>query len=330
MNTAPTFTASNLNGATTQKTGAVVQAPKTGNIHKIHFLTGTVTTPTDTDIRIETIASTGLPTGTLWGTNTNVTLLSGSITANTWTTVTLTADAAVNQGDNFAIVIFPSGLPVYQILSIVTGYELGFPYRVSSNAGTYSSIVSSNTIGVEYSDGSFAYMPNVVPAKAINTHTIASNTTPDEIALKFQLPFSARVTGAWAWQTRGAAATFKTILYDSDGSTVLGFSPTTIGGFTTGRVRVVRFPSSVTLLASTDYFLSVQPQSTTSLDVYSIDVNAANLLDQMEGGQNFRYADRTDVGAWSETATRRPYIGLIIDGIDIPSGGGTVLFNILD
>lgn len=308
---------------------AVLQAPKTGSIRKVHFRTGTVTTATDTDVRIETVdAATGNPSGTLFGTTTNVTVASGSLSANTWiTTGNLTADASVTKGDRLAVVVAPSGSPNYQVVRIGGGYQadVGFPYATHFASSSWTkSDAATPVVALEYSDGSFACMPYVTPFTAVNTHTVGTGSTPDEVALKFQLAAPVRATGAWL--RIDGDADYDVILYDSDGSTSLasvsvdadirssaGQSAPTIALFT----------GTASLTAATNYYLAIKPTTASTLTAYSFDVNAAAILDQMDGGQNFHWAQQTDAGGWSATTTRRPIMGLIIDGIDDGAGGGS-------
>lgn len=322
-----TLNSSNLN-ASGVKFASILQAPKTGSIRKIHFRVGGVTTATDTDVRIETVdPATGEASGTLWGTNTNVTVLQASITSNTWiVSPALTADASVTQGDTFAVVLAPTGTPSY-IVTCIGGASAAFrfPYVSFYNGTSWikeSSLLPS--VGIEYSDGSFADMPQVIPLSATpNVHAFNSGSTPDERALKFKLPVPVKVCGAWVADDLDGDGDL--VLYDSDGTTALqtkSLDKDVRQGTTTG-VHLVRFPGSQLLLANTFYRLSIKPTSATSLTVYSIDVNSAALFDQMPGGQNFHYSERTDAGAWTDTTTRRLFMGLMIDGVDDGSGGGS-------
>lgn len=321
---APAFT-SVLLDASGEKSAHIVQAPKTGSIHKVHWRTGTVTTPTDTDVRLETVELTtqGNPSGTLFGTNTNATQASASITSNTWITTTLTADASVTRGDVLAVVIAPSGSPNYNV-SHATLANVGFPYRRQFTTSWIGGASSSGaTCALEYSDGSFAYCPGVFPWSAINAHTIGSGSTPDEIALRFSFAAPLRVSGAWI--AAEADGDWSLVLYDSDGTSALQTATRDKEVRSTNGFALhhhVIFPASQQLLASTTYRLSFKPTSATTGVIYSFDVAAAAILDQMEGGQNLHYSARTDAGAWSETTTRRPMIGLIIDGIDDGAGAG--------
>ena len=310
-----------LMDASGEKVGVVLRAPKTGSIRKVHFRTGAVTTATDTDVRLETVdATTGHPTGTLLGTTTNVTVASASITANTWiTTGALTADASVTRGDLLAAVIVPSGTPNYNVAG-VNGTNSAFPYSVQYTA-SWADNSAIPAIALEYSDGSFAYIPNVLPFSAMNTHTFNNGSTPDERALKFRLAAPVRVAGVWFSGNRSGDVDF--VLYDSDGTSVLAsasMDKDVLGSAL--QPEAILFSSSVSLSANTYYRLAVKPTSATNMSAYSWDVASAAIMDQMAGGQDFHYSERTNAGAWTDTTTRRLRIGLIIDGIDDGAGGG--------
>jgi len=46
------------------------------------------------------------------------------------------------------------------------------------------------------------------------------------------------------------------------------------------------------------------------------------MLDMLSGGQAFHFSSRADAGAWSDTTTRRPIMGLILSAADDGVGGG--------
>lgn len=320
---APAFSPMVLDAAG-EKVAVVMQAPKTGSIRKIHFRTGTVTSATDTDVRIETVdATTGNPTGTLFGTTTNVTVASASITANAWiTTGALTADCAVTRGsDKIAIVIAPTGTPNYQVSYLTGNTNRNSPYNVHYTASWSKTTFSLPVIALEYSDGTLAIAPGVYPWSAINTHSYGNGSTPDEVALKFSLAAPVRVTGVWAIADLDGDADF--VLYDSDGSTVLASTSTDkdIRSGTSTKSGEWLFAASQQLSANTSYRLSLKPTSATTLTTYSFDVASAAILDQLAGGRNFHHSTRVDAGSWTDTTTRRPFMGLIIDGIDDGAGG---------
>lgn len=316
----PALTALTIN-ASGDKVGAVFGIRKTGNIRRIGVRFGTVTTPTDLDVRVETISG-QVPSGTLWGTNTNGTIASGSMASSTMVFATLTADAAVTKGQYIAISCVGSGSPNYQVSRASASVFISQSnYLCDGTSGTYAIANGKPLFAVEYDDGSYADIIWVEPVSAINTHTYNTGSTPDEIALKFKIPATCRLSGMWVALDLDNAADI--VLYDSDGSTTLATTSLTsdVRQSTTGTIPYfVSFSSSVTLTADTFYYLSVKPTSGSSISIYSYDVPSNAALDQI-CSKNAYYSARSDAGAWSDTDTRWPVMGLVIDGIDDGAGG---------
>lgn len=314
-----------FNGAG-QKFGWVFQAPKAGNIRKIHFLIGAVTAATDIDVRIETVSTTdGNPTGALWASNTNTTLPAASLAANTWTiSPQLAADATVAKGDMVAAVLVPTGTPNLVLSQYVTGVSgsTRLPYGASFNGTSWSKSNSLSVVAIEYSDGTFAEMPQTFPISAINTHVFSSSSNPDEYALRFMLPFTARIAGIWCMASTDGD--FELVVYN--GTTALSSTAfdKDIRQGTGGGVHYFRLAQPVTATANTVYRVAIKPTTTTGLTLFSMDVNNAAIMAQLPGGQNFYHSTRVDGGGWTDAATRRLFMGLMIDGIDttVTSGGG--------
>jgi hypothetical protein len=178
-------------------------------------------------------------------------------------------------------------------------------------------------VAVEYSDGSYAYGPTVYPYAAITTGGgYASNSTPDEQGLYFSFPYPVTVAGAWMVADLDGAADL--ILYDADGSSTLrslSFD-SDVRQTTTNLVLKRKFTSPVTLTANTSYRLVLKPTTTTLIVLPNFDVNSAAVMGAFEGGQDFHFTSRTDEGSWSQTTTRRPMMGLMIEAFDDGTGGG--------
>lgn len=315
--------------ATGDKWGYVLKAGKTGNIHKIYARFGTVTTPQTVDARVETISS-RVPSGTLFGTNTN-----GNMTpvSDTVVAATLTADAAVTKGQAFALsFVVPSGTPNFIALAGYGEAPSGFmPYWCDGSSGTYSAKLNGGMLNFacEYDDGSFGYIPYALPVAAANIQTFNSGSTPDEIALYFQLPFSARVAGGWL--AVDLDNSMDVVLYDSDGTTALQTVAlaNTERSSTSGLAPYYfLFDTPQTLAADTYYWLSCKPGAS-NVTVYSYSVGSSTIWDQTMpyGGQLFNYSSRTDAGSWSQNANRRVLAGVLLDGVDVSSGssGGHVI-----
>lgn len=311
--------------ASGERAAFIWTAPKTGNIRKVWFRTGSVTGATDTDVRVETVgATTGDPSGTLWGANTNATVASASITANTWVqTDALTADAAVTRGDVFALVIAPSGSPNFQVARGSGGPTDNTRFYASHltaswtkyDQGVYPSIFP------EYSDGSIAvpFPDMVIGITALNS-TFNTGSTPDEVALKVTLGPTMRAIGMYA--ALNAPNDYDLVLYSSDGSTVLESVATDkdLKASTGGRFHLSLFDTSVTLSAGGTYYLAVKPTSGSNVPLYYYDAPSADAAAACSLGY---WSARTDAGSWSDTTTRVPYIGLVVDAMDDGAGGGS-------
>lgn len=308
--------------AASEKAAFIVQAPKTGTISKVLFRTGTVTTGATVDVRLETVSTTdGNPTGTLLGTDSNGSQVIADTDDNTVFTTSLTTGPSVTRGDIFAVVIVNPSVDFgnMQIVGFQSGSAGGaggrhgiFPYSdLFTTAWTKSTILP--VCAFEYSDGTYEEIKGVYPMATVAVTSFNSGSLPDEIGIIFQLPMTVTVYGAWILTGAGANATVK--LYDSDGSTVLASYTidSDLRGGTSGRCYFVTFSSNVTLTKDTNYRLTLVPDTTTSITLSRFTVNAAAVMDAFPGGQNIYQTERTDAGAWTNTTTERPLMGLLIN-----------------
>jgi len=200
----PTFNSYTLD-ADGEKLAFIMHAPKTGTISKVCFRTGTVTTGATVDVRLETVdATTGDPTGTLLGTNSNGAQVIADANDNVFFTTALTTGVAVTKGDLMAVVIVvPTGANLALVDLADDSGSSGpiFPYstQFAAAAWTKSATGSGIICALEYNDGSYAYQPLMWPLSATQTDTFNNSSSPDERGNKLSLPFPARVTGFWVW-----------------------------------------------------------------------------------------------------------------------------------
>ena len=197
--------------------------------------------------------------------------------------------------------------------------NFAFPYMVEDVGAGYVKKVTQPRFGIKYSDGSFAELsPNVLPDIQDGFEsTFASDTTPDEIGLRFRLPFPVKVGGAWAGMT-SFASDADLVLYDLDGTTVLS-SVSMDGNLTSISTDVVvfqHFPDEIALLANTFYRLALKPTTVSTLRIGSRQVDTAALMNLLPGGDDFIWTQRTDAGAWTEIPTKRPLLGIYATAFD--------------
>jgi hypothetical protein len=320
-------TATTTMDAAGEGVASVLVAAKTGNIRKVGILPASVTSAQALDVRIETIAANGTPSGTLWAANTN-----GSLAvpvADTWAWVTLTADAAVTKGQRFCVNVQWAGAAGN--LNMRARWNGGFranpgvPYSLV-NTGTWAKSATTPMVGLEYDDGTRPHCGGL-PTNSPTTYsqTVNTGTTPDECGAYFRLPFTCKVMGIAAKVGTATAATFAIKLYDSDGSSVLA-SVTGIDSdqiATSGGANWVLFGSEVTLAANTFYRMTFLPETATSQSFFRIPVDSATTLQSWPGGADFYFTSRTDAGAWTEDQTLVPCMCLLISAIDDGASAGT-------
>ena len=329
----PSFTSVSMTTFVTKQCAKLI-APRTGQIAKIGFRVTAVTKSQSLDCRIETLASTGHPSGTLWATNTSG--VQASVAANTTYWVTLTANASVTLGDPFHVVLqwtsTTGDVAIRRYFQNANNPHSLFTNSYTSGSWNASKLAGIPSFVVEYSDG-YRYNCGGYFADSFTSASYNTGTTPDEFGLYFQVPVPMKCYGVQMYKGLVAGTTYSIKLYDSDGSTVLASKSSidTDAAATSPLLSWDLFSSAATLVPSTWYRLTFLPGDATSHTGYYIDVDANATLD-MWGDRNMYWTQRTDAGAWSETNTRRPMMWPIIGEIDysVPSGGpligGRLLF----
>lgn len=310
-----------------EKHGSIFRIPKTGTVSKIHWRTGTVTTGATVDVRLETIDASGDPSGTLHAANTNGAQVVADANDNATFTTALTAGASVTKGQERAVVIVnPTVSPGNFNVSVFADNTNHFPYTDLFTT-VWAKSSSSPVIALEYDDGSYVPIICCFPCALLPETLFNTTTTPDEIGIIFSLTVPVRASGVWLWTDLDSPGDVK--LYDSDGSTVLAstsLDPAKDQAITSD-LMFFHFSSTISLLKNTNYRLTLLPTTTTSLRIQEFTVAAVAIMDAFPGGQAIHRTHRTDAGAWTETTTQRPFMGLIIDGLDdgVGAGGGAAM-----
>jgi len=341
--TVPAFITSLLIDATAEKVEFVFQVPRTGTLDKVEFRTGAVTFPASTVLRVsfQDLAAGGDADGTQ-DQYRDIT----SLSANTWTVPGLMTSDGTDTGSKRSVT---EG----QFLSVVWEYStfqatasiiisalgkpaaFGLPY-VKLNTGSWTNVASTAPIlALKYDDGTYEYVQGVFPVSALNAVSFASNSTPDERGLYFQVPFPCRIRGAIVENDAAAAGRdFDLVLYQQGNNTplaTLSVDGDYLGSITLARGNQLIFASRVTLAANTNYRLVVKPTTTSNVQLYDFDVNAAGIMDCFDFGQLWHYTTRTDGATtggtlsdgWTQTTTKRPLITPIFDQFDdgVSTGG---------
>lgn len=320
--------------ASGEKVAWIFRAPKTGDLAKVRFRTGTVTVGDTLKVSFQDLnTATGqadevvdqFRTVVVGDGDDNTAFLTGLITSDGTDTGT---KRAITKGDLVALVIEFNSFVAGNLQIATTSYLANYVFILGPNYLSHKTAAwakqgsRGSAFGIEYSDGSYYHIPDSFPITALTSDAINTGTTPDEIGMKFQFPGPVKVDGAWTTMSQNGAADISLVLYDSDGTTELASN--------TIDEDVTVIPGSVSiawasfaeqsLVAATNYRLVIKPTTANSVNVQGITVAAAGVLDQLDGGQNFHRTERTNAGAWTDTTTKRPFMGLRLSAIDDGAG----------
>lgn len=316
-----------------EKGALVFRAPKAGNIVGFDFRTGTVTTGDTIDLRLETINSSGDPSGTLAGVNGNASHVLDNGDDDAWITGTaFTAAVAVTLGQPLAMVIVNGAAGNFQIAHLADSGQQNYPYG-DHFTSVWTKIAAFPILAPRYDDGSYGHIHFAWPASAVGGTNVNTGTTPDELGNLIEVPFKCRVVGAWVWPVGTTAADFEAVLYDTDGSTELAKTSynaddqAAAGG--AAGPTFLRFEETATLTAGGVYRLVVKPSSATNVQVQYMDVASVAVMGALPGGADIHSTQRTDAGAWSQTTTRRQMCGVLIDQLDDGAAGSGTLFPVI-
>jgi len=245
---------------------------------------------------------------------------------------------SVTKGDLVSVVVRCTVLGSGSASPVGYGTQLGgLATRQTTYAYTYlggaSAVVNvSGVLTLEY-DGEFIPCCNEINAVSIAPAADAwgSNDAPDRRGLKFKFLFGCKLKGAYF--NIDTDEDCQIILYDSDEYTAMAGFPITLQG-TTRRANeksnhYVEFPTEPTIVAGAFYRLVVLPTTTTDISATTntpTDDGAVTGMSGLVGGVNFVYttfngAPEAGSHAWTDDATKRPGILLVVSQIDLPAAG---------
>jgi hypothetical protein len=210
-------------------------------------------------------------------------------------------------------------------VSGLTGIAAG-PYLSSgmshynNTAWTHLSI-TPNVI-LCFSDGTFGTIDGSIPVSNFGGPTYAPSSTPNEYALKFSVPFPAKMDGVWAFMAASGTGEFDVILYGGDDvlSTVF-HDVDTLVNTSVGRFLFLSL-GPIQLDAGVDYRVSVKPSAgNVTLYYYMVSSDAHRMASDAFGfGLDSSYSSRSGGGAWADITSSIPMIGVRISHFD---AGGT-------
>ena len=312
--------------ASGEKSGAIGQPKKEGNITSVHWATGNVTTGGTVDVRIETFNSaTGFPSGTLWSTTTNGSHVVGAGDDNVWLETALTSAAAVTFDDIICVIVV-AGSPgnINHACHAQTGHTGGasaFPrgvlYTTSWSSGSVTPVFY-----LEYDDGEIVPFFNaahaITPGALV---TINTGTTPDEIGNYFTNQIAGYVSGGVVGNTlTSAAATFDLILYDGSNNVLASASTVNNIASTGYGTKTLIFTTPVQVGYGDTLRLVIKPTTANNSDIYASIIPSDACIGVM--GAGCCRTHRTNAGAWTETTTEIITIMPVYSGFDDGAGSG--------
>lgn len=293
----------------------VFPLPMDGTITEIGYLvTAENGTSPAYNTGLVTVDASGQPTTTPYG---GSAITANTVTTTGWKWVTLSTPATAAAGDFAAVHIYPSGATPDGSNNITVaygpiadgGYTLNFvvAWTQAAMAGPFA---------IKYSGGEIYGYALTSITTFVNVTTA---TTPDEVGAKFTLPGAMTCTGAIVGIARtgyGSAATVDVILYNAAGS-VLASTTVSDKDVLDNADYVNVYWDPVNLSAATDYRLVVKPTTAVNGSItvtkYSVESVAARAM--WPAGEVWQWTERTDAGAWTETSTAIPYMGLWVSDI---------------
>lgn len=337
------LTSTNITQSTIPYLAMIVRVPKSGTLDRFEWRTANVTNDPDNGVRCsfqDIDATTGVPDGGV----DQYRIIPSGIASNTWQNPgSITDDGtaggvkrSVTKDDIIACVLDLAGgvsgdTVGISILSTTTNTNKGLHtyYATANTTPTWTKQNVGLCMALVYDDGSIATFQDgiVWPASSISTVTFNSGSTPDEYAIRFQIPFQLRASGLWLRGDFDNDADI--ILYDAGDSVIGSFSiDKDLQRAAVSGMHIRRFSSDVTISANTTYRIAVKPGAS-SINIHTITVPSNDYLAAVGGGVEWYLSTRTNDGSWTDNDAAWMPGGLFVNGIEVgagSSGGGSFTF----
>lgn len=306
----------------------VIVAREAMTISHVGFRDTTATGSPTVDIRIETVGTDGLPTGTLWAANTNI--VTGALTANTFALFALTAPATIAAGQVFCVKIIYNSGTTATIAGISTGMAIkgGLPYQVvNTGAAAKANLAIPRSLALGSSATTFYQVRGLLPVNSVGVNAF-NNTSSAKRGLRFIPPFKCRCIGI-RHHMSSALGDINAILM-SDAGAELSSSSTAYdgdhGSAASTSTMDYPFDNPVTLVPGTAYRAVIEPSSATNTNISTAVLPSLNYRSAWPGGTACLYT--TFAGSWVDTATDTlPLTDILIDQIDDGFGNTKMLVN---
>lgn len=343
MNRYASVAVSAVMDATGEKLAYVnVSVPRSGTITKVGIRLGTVTEEDTLSVSLQTVGTDGKPSGSNYGSSTAGTVTFADTDDNTTQEVTLGTPATAVVGNVIAVVIawnsYADGNLQINSAGSGGGNVNVIPTTYHNSGAGYVRTSGSPMLYLYYSDdgGEYRIPLGCIPPCAIAQLAIQSDTTPDEVSMKFTAPFDMRLNGVmWgALSEAGSTATVTFNLFSNAATPLSLLTNTTVfthDGFPAAQAAVIGTePESLT--ASQSVYCSIfSEDATNNFSVTYMDVS--NVLHWGDFAPHIGWASRTRTTdgspnggpEWTDLSTRKPIGGVFFDQVTTSGGGSNVV-----
>lgn len=306
-------------------------ARATKSIRRAQFLFGTVTKAGGSGLTIslqdvDTANGPAIPDGTQDQT-VAIANADASFASNTWyRTGAFSADRSVAFGALVAVVAEYDGsgrlgADAVNFNNLTSATDHGS--TCSHFTASWANVPVLPNILLEYDDGTFGTLASALVASAVTSQGFANSSTPDEYALKFQVPFDCKIDELWFMCSAGANTRDFSILLENDSGNILSVAVDAHTIDSGSSTRIITCPITETSLTkNTNYYVSLRADTASNNTVSIITVNSAAHMDALWGGTTWHLATRTNAGAWSATTTQRPIAGIHVSQVHDGTGSG--------
>lgn len=319
-----------LNGAAikcSQCGYAVIPSMTSKTVSNLHFMFGGVTKTGGTTLRVglqSPSTTTGpviQPDGTFLSSGNAFSGISNaSITASTWfRSGTVGGSLLMSPGTSYCLVVEVdsyAGSDSFQIRGAnmrVLGAGQAASYNGSDwSTGTLQSLFHL----IEFDDGTFGSIGPALPFNALGTATtFNTGSASDEIGTVITPNVSLGVIGMCAenpYSTSGGDADF--VLYS--GSTAIATASIDAQRFlatSSSWQFCAMFSSRISLSSGSTYRAVIKPTTANNVRILSSTASSSGYFSVFGGGTNMSYTSRADAGSWTDVATSRAHVWLLVD-----------------
>lgn len=304
------------------KAAVAFAIPKDGEIDRVGFYIDVFNgAPPDYKVTIETLAVTGYPTGVDYGGS----AFGGFTPAGVgWLWVNLGTNATVAAGDMVAAVVGPQAVAPTAANSIDVGVQ-----KLGSDSGlpVYCNYTTAWTdqdgrppIAVRYTDGSVYGLAAI----SCEGELFDIADTPDEMGCKFTVPADMVCYGARvAFNSAAANASYEVRLYNAASAVIASMTIDDEDKAARDQNWHDAFWDEVTLTAEAVYRLTLRAtHATARIKPGRITFPDGDSRDAMPEGARWTGTERTDLGAWTDTALEQGYMAIWVNDIVFAGGGG--------